>query len=121
MPLLKHTKTMKKFGDLKNGDKLYITDPTGKTEICPILSVIAEKRDVFPWVHIAYADSNLNVKCFSVYAERTAQSQSVNGILLTFSSCEEQLRWYYEKEISQLAEKLEGRKHNFKGLLKTVL
>ena len=66
MPLLKHTKTMKKFGDLKNGDKLYITDPTGKTEICPILSVIAEKRDVFPWVHIAYADSNLNVKCFSV-------------------------------------------------------
>ena len=121
MPLLKHTKTMKNFGQLQNGDKLYITDPTGKTEICPILSVIVEKRDVFPWVHIAYADSNLNVKCFSVYAERTSLSQSVNGILVTFSSCEEQLRWYYEKEISQLAEKLEGWKYNFKGLLKTVL
>ena len=109
---------MKTFGDLKNGDKLYITNQKGETDVCHILDVHISKQVTVSFADITYVDKKLNVRGISLLMGQTTYTQSVNGLLVTFSSCEESVIRLYERNISELSQKLDEWKDNFRKIMK---
>ena len=110
---------MKTFGELHNGDKLYITNTKGETETCHILNVNISKQVTVSFANITYVDKKLNVRGISILMGQTNYTQSVNGCLLTFSSCEESVISLYERNMSELSQKLDEWKDNFRKIMKT--
>lgn len=108
---------MKTFGDLKNGDKLYITNQKGETDVCHILHVHILKQVTVSFADITYVDKKLNVRSISLLIGQTTHTQSVNGLLVTFSSCGESVIRLYERNISELSQKLDEWKDNFRKIM----